>query len=86
MSLWNGLLANLFKFIILIIFNIQKCYHRLSDQRRAVNQGQNPLPIYLALNVKDKVTTKDFRGNNVPFLGKDIHFYSVCIDAVNNDK
>uniref|UniRef100_A0A8C3KKI1 Phospholipase A2 n=1 Tax=Calidris pygmaea TaxID=425635 RepID=A0A8C3KKI1_9CHAR len=33
----------------------------LSDQRRAVNQGQNPLPIYLALNVKDKVTTKDFR-------------------------
>uniref|UniRef100_A0A669PN24 Phospholipase A2 n=1 Tax=Phasianus colchicus TaxID=9054 RepID=A0A669PN24_PHACC len=34
---------------------------QLSDQRRAVNQGQNPLPIYLALNVKDKVTTKDFR-------------------------
>uniref|UniRef100_A0A8B9MEM0 Phospholipase A2 n=1 Tax=Accipiter nisus TaxID=211598 RepID=A0A8B9MEM0_9AVES len=33
----------------------------LSDQRRAVNQGQNPLPIYLALNVKDKVATKDFR-------------------------
>jgi len=28
-----------------------------------VNQGQNPLPIYLALNVKDKVATKDFRGN-----------------------
>uniref|UniRef100_A0A8C5TWX2 Phospholipase A2 n=1 Tax=Malurus cyaneus samueli TaxID=2593467 RepID=A0A8C5TWX2_9PASS len=36
-------------------------HHRLSDQRQAVNQGQNPLPIYLALNVKDKVTTKDFR-------------------------
>uniref|UniRef100_U3IKN3 Phospholipase A2 n=1 Tax=Anas platyrhynchos platyrhynchos TaxID=8840 RepID=U3IKN3_ANAPP len=33
----------------------------LSDQRRAVSQGQNPLPIYLALNVKDKVATKDFR-------------------------
>uniref|UniRef100_A0A8B9EY45 Phospholipase A2 n=1 Tax=Amazona collaria TaxID=241587 RepID=A0A8B9EY45_9PSIT len=33
----------------------------LSDQRQAVNQGQNPLPIYLALNVKDKVATKDFR-------------------------
>uniref|UniRef100_A0A672TNN0 Phospholipase A2 n=1 Tax=Strigops habroptila TaxID=2489341 RepID=A0A672TNN0_STRHB len=33
----------------------------LSDQRWAVNQGQNPLPIYLALNVKDKVATKDFR-------------------------
>uniref|UniRef100_A0A8D2MLV1 Phospholipase A2 n=1 Tax=Zonotrichia albicollis TaxID=44394 RepID=A0A8D2MLV1_ZONAL len=36
-------------------------HHRLSDQRQAVNQGQNPLPIYLALNVKDKVATKDFR-------------------------
>nr|XP_056707870.1 cytosolic phospholipase A2 epsilon-like [Euleptes europaea] len=35
--------------------------HRLSDQRKAVNQGQNPLPIYLALNVKDKITTRDFR-------------------------
>uniref|UniRef100_A0A8C3U2D0 Phospholipase A2 n=1 Tax=Catharus ustulatus TaxID=91951 RepID=A0A8C3U2D0_CATUS len=33
----------------------------LSDQRQAVNHGQNPLPIYLALNVKDKVATKDFR-------------------------
>uniref|UniRef100_A0A8C2TUX3 Phospholipase A2 n=1 Tax=Coturnix japonica TaxID=93934 RepID=A0A8C2TUX3_COTJA len=43
------------------MLNDGKCYHRLSDQRRAVNQGQNPLPIYLALNVKDKVTTKDFR-------------------------
>ncbi|XP_060118658.1 cytosolic phospholipase A2 epsilon-like [Heteronotia binoei] len=35
--------------------------HRLSDQRKAVNRGQNPLPIYVALNVKDKVTTRDFR-------------------------
>ncbi|NXC39586.1 PA24E phospholipase, partial [Penelope pileata] len=43
------------------MLNDGKCYHRLSDQRRAVSQGQNPLPIYLALNVKDKVATKDFR-------------------------
>ncbi|NXI92769.1 PA24E phospholipase, partial [Psophia crepitans] len=43
------------------MLNDGKCHHRLSDQRRAVNQGQNPLPIYLALNVKDKVSTKDFR-------------------------
>uniref|UniRef100_A0A8B9DUA4 Phospholipase A2 n=1 Tax=Anser cygnoides TaxID=8845 RepID=A0A8B9DUA4_ANSCY len=43
------------------MLNDGKCYHRLSDQRRAVNQGQNPLPIYLALSVKDKVATKDFR-------------------------
>ncbi|KFP78729.1 Cytosolic phospholipase A2 epsilon, partial [Apaloderma vittatum] len=43
------------------MLNDGKCHHRLSDQRQAVNQGQNPLPIYLALNVKDKVATKDFR-------------------------
>nr|XP_006130411.1 cytosolic phospholipase A2 epsilon-like [Pelodiscus sinensis] len=35
--------------------------HKLSDQQQAVNWGQNPLPIYLALNVKDNITTKDFR-------------------------
>ncbi|NWI09643.1 PA24E phospholipase, partial [Crypturellus soui] len=52
---------DLWGLIIESMLNDGKCYHRLSDQRRAVNQGQNPLPIYLALNVKDKVTTKDFR-------------------------
>ncbi|XP_061467308.1 cytosolic phospholipase A2 epsilon-like [Rhineura floridana] len=36
-------------------------HHKLSEQRRAVNRGQNPLPIYLALNVKDNVATRDFR-------------------------
>ncbi|NXC29315.1 PA24E phospholipase, partial [Campylorhamphus procurvoides] len=43
------------------MLNDGKSHHRLSDQRQAVSQGQNPLPIYLALNVKDKVATKDFR-------------------------
>ncbi|XP_032300964.1 cytosolic phospholipase A2 epsilon-like isoform X3 [Coturnix japonica] len=35
--------------------------HKLSDQQLAVNQGQNPLPIYLALNVRDKFSTLDFK-------------------------
>ncbi|XP_074765189.1 cytosolic phospholipase A2 epsilon-like [Athene noctua] len=35
--------------------------HRLSDQQLAVNQGQNPLPIYLSLNVKDDFSTLDFK-------------------------
>ncbi|KAJ7344802.1 hypothetical protein JRQ81_000752 [Phrynocephalus forsythii] len=35
--------------------------HKLSDQRRAVSRGQNPLPIYLAVNVKDNITTRNFR-------------------------
>ncbi|XP_025032436.1 cytosolic phospholipase A2 epsilon-like [Python bivittatus] len=35
--------------------------HKLSDQRQAINRGQNPLPIYLALNVKKKYSTLDFK-------------------------
>ncbi|XP_063145978.1 cytosolic phospholipase A2 delta-like isoform X2 [Candoia aspera] len=34
---------------------------KLSDQQQAVNQGQNPLPIYLALNVKDTKSTFEFK-------------------------
>ncbi|KAM9190769.1 cytosolic phospholipase A2 epsilon-like [Mergus octosetaceus] len=34
---------------------------KLSDQQLAVNQGQNPLPIYLSLNVKDNFSTLDFK-------------------------
>uniref|UniRef100_A0A672TQ80 Phospholipase A2 n=1 Tax=Strigops habroptila TaxID=2489341 RepID=A0A672TQ80_STRHB len=34
---------------------------KLSDQQLAVNQGQNPLPIYLSLNVKDDFSTLDFK-------------------------
>ncbi|NXB99169.1 PA24E phospholipase, partial [Orthonyx spaldingii] len=52
---------DLWGLMIEAMLNDGKSHHRLSDQRQAVNQGQNPLPIYLALNVKDKVTTKDFR-------------------------
>ncbi|NXY41561.1 PA24E phospholipase, partial [Ceuthmochares aereus] len=39
----------------------QECAHKLSDQQLAVNQGQNPLPIYLSLNVKDNFSTLDFK-------------------------
>ncbi|NWW62056.1 PA24E phospholipase, partial [Ifrita kowaldi] len=35
--------------------------HKLSDQQLAVNQGQNPLPIYLSLNVRDDFSTLDFK-------------------------
>lgn len=40
----------------------QESTHKLSDQQLAVNQGQNPLPIYLSLNVKDDFSTLDFKG------------------------
>ncbi|NXX84965.1 PA24E phospholipase, partial [Urocolius indicus] len=35
--------------------------HRLSDQQRAVDGGQNPLPIYTAVNVKNNYSTLDFK-------------------------
>lgn len=37
--------------------------HTLSDQREALSRGQNPLPIYCALNTKEKnLTTFEFGG------------------------
>uniref|UniRef100_A0A8C3VP40 Phospholipase A2 n=1 Tax=Catagonus wagneri TaxID=51154 RepID=A0A8C3VP40_9CETA len=33
----------------------------LSEQRAALCRGQNPLPIYLTINVKDDVSNQDFR-------------------------
>uniref|UniRef100_A0A663LPW2 Phospholipase A2 n=1 Tax=Athene cunicularia TaxID=194338 RepID=A0A663LPW2_ATHCN len=35
--------------------------HRLSDQQRAIDRGQNPLPIYTAVNVKNSYSTLDFK-------------------------
>ncbi|NWR58200.1 PA24E phospholipase, partial [Bucorvus abyssinicus] len=35
--------------------------HRLSDQQRALDRGQNPLPIYTAVNVKNNYSTLDFK-------------------------
>ncbi|KAH0620632.1 hypothetical protein JD844_021291, partial [Phrynosoma platyrhinos] len=53
----------------IISFEQLKYYHKelpndckLSEQRQALTQGQNPFPIYTAINVKDKhVSTFDFR-------------------------
>ncbi|XP_074962304.1 cytosolic phospholipase A2 epsilon-like [Phalacrocorax aristotelis] len=35
--------------------------YRLSDQQRAIDRGQNPLPIYTAVNVKNNYSTLDFK-------------------------
>ncbi|NWV87429.1 PA24E phospholipase, partial [Machaerirhynchus nigripectus] len=35
--------------------------HRLSDQQWAIDRGQNPLPIYTAVNVKNNYSTLDFK-------------------------
>jgi hypothetical protein len=37
--------------------------HKLSEQRAALERGQNPLPLYLSLNVKENnMDTLDFKG------------------------
>ncbi|NXI58411.1 PA24E phospholipase, partial [Chloroceryle aenea] len=43
------------------MLHYQEGTQKLSDQQLAVNQGQNPLPIYLSLNVKDDFSTLDFK-------------------------
>ncbi|NXG66737.1 PA24E phospholipase, partial [Hemiprocne comata] len=48
-------------FIDCMLHNQQGSTQKLSDQQLAVNQGQNPLPIYLSLNVKDDFSTLDFK-------------------------
>uniref|UniRef100_A0A8C6YS45 Phospholipase A2 n=1 Tax=Nothoprocta perdicaria TaxID=30464 RepID=A0A8C6YS45_NOTPE len=35
--------------------------HKLSDQQQAVDRGQNPFPIYTAVNVKNNYSTLDFK-------------------------
>ncbi|XP_019352011.1 cytosolic phospholipase A2 epsilon-like [Alligator mississippiensis] len=52
---------DLWGLIIEYLLHDGKDNHKLSDQREAVNQGQNPLPIYTALNVKENYSTWDFK-------------------------
>ncbi|XP_028579530.2 cytosolic phospholipase A2 epsilon-like [Podarcis muralis] len=35
--------------------------NKLTDQQRALTNGQNPLPVYLCLNVKEKLSNRGFR-------------------------
>ncbi|KFV07264.1 Cytosolic phospholipase A2 epsilon, partial [Pterocles gutturalis] len=53
--------TDLWGLIIETMLHEKEDSHKLTDQQRALNQGQNPLPIYLSLNVKDKVSDQDFR-------------------------
>ncbi|XP_019407915.1 PREDICTED: cytosolic phospholipase A2 epsilon-like [Crocodylus porosus] len=52
---------DLWGLIVEYLLHDGKDNHKLSDQQEAVNQGQNPLPIYTALNVKDNYSTWDFK-------------------------
>ncbi|XP_061467325.1 cytosolic phospholipase A2 epsilon-like isoform X3 [Rhineura floridana] len=52
---------DLWGLLIEYLLNDGKDNHKLSDQQQAVNEGQNPLPIYTAINVKEKYSTIDFK-------------------------
>uniref|UniRef100_A0A8C3NHG7 Phospholipase A2 n=1 Tax=Geospiza parvula TaxID=87175 RepID=A0A8C3NHG7_GEOPR len=45
----------------LVIESMLHDKHRLSDQRQAVDNGQNPLPIYVAINLKSNYSAQAFR-------------------------
>ncbi|NWS72013.1 PA24E phospholipase, partial [Crotophaga sulcirostris] len=51
----NGLL------VLLFLVNSQKNNHKLSDERQALNHGQNPLPIYMILNIKEDYSLSEFK-------------------------
>uniref|UniRef100_A0A674J9S9 PLA2c domain-containing protein n=1 Tax=Terrapene triunguis TaxID=2587831 RepID=A0A674J9S9_9SAUR len=57
---------DLWGLIVEYLLHDGKDNHKLSDQRQAVDQGQNPLPIYVAINVKDNYSTLDFKGKDIP--------------------
>ena len=42
----------------------QKDAHKLSEQQEAVCDGQNPLPIYVSVSVRDSYSTNDFKGKD----------------------
>uniref|UniRef100_A0A8D2HUL7 Phospholipase A2 n=1 Tax=Urocitellus parryii TaxID=9999 RepID=A0A8D2HUL7_UROPR len=53
--------TNLWALINEALLHDEPCDHRLSDQREALSRGQNPLPIYCALNTKEQnLTTFEF--------------------------
>uniref|UniRef100_A0A452IHP1 Phospholipase A2 n=1 Tax=Gopherus agassizii TaxID=38772 RepID=A0A452IHP1_9SAUR len=52
---------DLWGLIVEYLLHDGKDNHKLSDQQQAVDQGQNPLPIYVAINVKDNYSTLDFK-------------------------
>ncbi|XP_015720063.1 cytosolic phospholipase A2 epsilon-like [Coturnix japonica] len=52
---------DLWGLMIEYILNDGKDPHKLSDQREALCDGQNPLPIYVSVCVRDNYSTQDFK-------------------------
>ncbi|XP_027631598.1 cytosolic phospholipase A2 beta isoform X2 [Tupaia chinensis] len=66
--------TNLWALINEALLHDQPHEHKLSDQREALSRGQNPLPIYCALNTKEQsLTTFEF-GEWVEFSPYEVGF------------
>ncbi|XP_067414245.1 cytosolic phospholipase A2 epsilon-like [Emydura macquarii macquarii] len=57
----NTSFIDLWGLMVEYMLHDEKDNHKLSDQRQAMNEGQNPLPIYLAINLKNNYSAQDFR-------------------------
>ncbi|NXW94185.1 PA24E phospholipase, partial [Alopecoenas beccarii] len=70
--------------VLLFLVNSQKNNHKLSDERQALNQGQNPLPIYMILNMKEDYSLSEFK-EWVEFTPYEVGFlkYGAFIRAEN---
>ncbi|XP_060616849.2 cytosolic phospholipase A2 epsilon-like [Anolis sagrei] len=52
---------DLWGLVIEYLLNDGKNNHRLSEEREALIDGQNPMPIYVTINIKEKYSTHDFK-------------------------
>ncbi|NXE46910.1 PA24E phospholipase, partial [Casuarius casuarius] len=57
----NVSFIDLWGLVIESMLHDKKDEHRLSDQRQAVDKGQNPLPIYMAINLKSNYSAQAFK-------------------------
>uniref|UniRef100_A0A8C0GHX7 Phospholipase A2 n=1 Tax=Chelonoidis abingdonii TaxID=106734 RepID=A0A8C0GHX7_CHEAB len=57
----NTSFIDLWGLMVEYMLHDEKDNHKLSDQRQAINEGQNPLPIYMAINLKNSYSAQDFR-------------------------
>ncbi|XP_025030848.1 cytosolic phospholipase A2 epsilon-like, partial [Python bivittatus] len=79
---------DLWGLVIESMLHDEKDNHTLSDQRVAVSEGQNPLPIYLAVNLKDNYSAQDFKEwlEFTPYeVGSIKHGAYICSEDFGNE-
>ncbi|XP_074812783.1 cytosolic phospholipase A2 epsilon-like [Natator depressus] len=58
---YNTSFIDLWGLMVEYMLHDEKDNHKLSDQQQAMSEGQNPLPIYMAINLKNSYSAQDFR-------------------------